>query len=174
MIHLKDLMNIFDYCLCRVTNKDMYCICYDDGKDKRLLTNYGLFKTEESCIEYINSISNNNLIAHHIKINKENYKTFLTAKDLLSYGIKNDINYLYDCLQYFHKTEVIVVNRILKDIDNLLDEGQLNGTEIIQYIISEYQPLSEKDLAEMIPLEYNELVYYHVNNKSCISFDKDL
>lgn len=161
MIHLKELMDIFEYCLCRVANKDMYCICYDDGKDKRLLINYGLFKTEESCIEYINFISNNYLVAYPIKMSKENYKTFLTAKDLLSYGIKNDINYLYDCLQYFHKTEIIVVNRILKDIDDLLDEGQLNGTEIIEYIISKYQPLSEKDLSEMIPQEYNKLVNYN-------------
>lgn len=166
MVYLKDLMDMFEDCICRIINKDMYCICYDDGKDKRLLINYGLFNTEKSCIKYINSINNKNLIVYPIKINEKNYKTFLTDKDLLSYGIKDDIYFLCDCLQYFHKTEIIIINMILEDIDDLLNKKYLNGPEIIEYIINKYQPLSEKDLAEMLPLEYNELVYYYINNKN--------
>ena len=69
MIDVVKLINTFEDLIYHFIDSDMYCICYDDGKDKRLMINYGLFLTEEDCLNYIDSINNSNLIAYNIKMN---------------------------------------------------------------------------------------------------------
>ena len=56
MIDVVKLINTFEDLIYHFIDSDMYCICYDDGKDKRLMINYGLFLTEEDCLKYIDSI----------------------------------------------------------------------------------------------------------------------
>lgn len=147
-----DILNIFEDSIRRIIDNDIYCICYDDGKDKRLMINYGLFQTKDSCIDYINSINNSNLIAYPIKINKKE------RRDFLIYEIQDDIDYLYNCLQYFHKMELIVANKILQEIETLLQETTMNGNEILDFILNKYRPLTEEDLINLIPSEYNKLI----------------
>lgn len=77
-------------------------------------------------------------------------------------------------LQYFHKMELIVINRILKDIDTLLFEETMNGRQIIDFILDKYKPLVEDDLIDMIPNEYDKLIRYNVPKKQSIeSYDKN-
>ena len=158
MIDVVKLINTFEDSIYHFIDSDMYCICYDDGKDKRLMINYGLFPTEEACLRYINSINNSNLIAYNIKVNKKSLRDSLT----------------YEGIQYFHKMELIVINRILKDIDTLLFEETMNGRQIIDFILDKYKPLVEDDLIDMIPNEYDKLIRYNVPKKQSIeSYDKD-
>ena len=176
MIDVVKLINTFEDSIYHFIDSDMYCICYDDGKDKRLMINYGLFPTEEACLRYINSINNSNLIAYNIKVNKKSLKDSLTYEE-----IQDEISYFDYYLQYFHKMELIVINRILEDIDVLLEdidvllfEETMNGRQIIDFILDKYKPLVEDDLIDMIPNEYDKLIRYNVPKKQSIeSYDKD-
>ena len=169
MIDVVKLINTFEDLIYHFIDSDMYCICYDDGKDKRLMINYGLFLTEEDCLKYIDSINNSNLIAYNIKMNKKSFKDSLTYE-----GIQYEISHLDYYLQYFHKMELIVVNRILEDINTLLFEETMNGRQIIDFILDKYKPLVEDDLIDMIPNEYDKLIRYNVPKKQSIkSYDKD-
>ena len=47
MIDVVKLINTFEDLIYHFIDSDMYCICYDDGKDKRLMINYGLFLITE-------------------------------------------------------------------------------------------------------------------------------
>lgn len=149
-----DILDIFEDSIRRIIDNDiLYCICYDDGKDKRLMINYGLFQTKESCLDYINSINNSNLIVHPIKINKKG------RRDFLIYEIQDNIDYLYSCLQFFHKMELITANNILQEIKTLLKETTMNGNEILNFILNKYKLLTEEDLIDLIPKEYNKLIF---------------
>ena len=94
MIDVVKLINTFEDLIYHFIDSDMYCICYDDEKDKRLMINYGLLLTEEDCLKYIDSINNSNLIAYNIKMNKKSFKDSLTYE-----GIQYEISYLDYYLQ---------------------------------------------------------------------------
>ena len=85
MIDVVKLINTFEDLIYHFIDSDMYCICYDDGKDKRLMINYGLFLTEEDCLKYIDSINNSNLIAYNIKMNKKHMKLILKNSEVKYY-----------------------------------------------------------------------------------------
>lgn len=49
--------------------KHMYCICYNDNGDKKILINYGLFDYEGDCIQKIEDLGVKNLETYRIKVN---------------------------------------------------------------------------------------------------------
>ena len=56
-------------------NKEMYCICYNNNNDRRILLNYGLFYLESECKDFIlNKNLGNDFTPFPIKVNNNDVK----------------------------------------------------------------------------------------------------
>lgn len=121
-----------------VIGTEVYCICYDDKTDKRILINYGIFMTREDCFERILSIKNNkNLKVYPIKMNGNE-------------RIEKELNFLKDKLEYCNTLEWEVAKEILIDIDDSYDKG-LKDADILDFISGKYG-LTTKEIQGLLPI----------------------
>ena len=148
--YVSDVVNFFIY----VTNT-VYCVCYDDGKDRRILINYGLFEHEDDCEEFIKTIKNNNLKPFSLKINRNRLNHSI---------IYNNFQYLEDILNYAYKLELIAGAQIYGEIDNMLKINNSDGHKIISKIEGKYG-FTDEDLKRMLGnTEFYRLCRYKAGN----------
>lgn len=148
--YVTSIINFFIY----VTDT-VYCVCYDDGKDRRILINYGLFEHEDDCEEFIKTIKNNNLKPFSLKINRKRLN-FSTV-----YG---DLGYLEDILNYAYKLELIAGAQIYEEVDNMLLNNVMDGHKIISKIEGKYGFTDEELKRILGDVDFHRLCRYKAGN----------
>lgn len=131
----------------------LYGICYNNGTDKRLLINHGIFLTEEDCINYISSLKSTEIFEPFpIKRNNYDYSaSFITIQDEISYTMKPFI----EQISFMESIQCKLIESIIKDIEKLSDMN--DGLLILETIAKKYN-LDFEDLKILIEEEYNELI----------------
>lgn len=148
-----DVVNFLAY-----SNDTVYCICYDNGKDKRILMKYGVFEDADECYNFISTLKNSNVLEPFPL--EKNHKVDYSM-------IYRNLRFLEDTLDYAYKLEVIVSHQILKQIDDMLKANVFNGKEII-FAIKQQYGLTEDELKEMLGdnenMDFDYLYRYKPNN----------
>lgn len=120
-------------------NGSMYCVCYSDSNDKRLLLQHGLFLSENSCNHYINynieCKKKDLLFAEPIPINNKynnlnEIGAILQLVDTKLYNYVQDLEQIvrYEILTYI--TQLRLMNKNLAEI--------MNELKIKYYLKEEY------------------------------------
>ncbi len=147
MISTREVLETIVDAIYYSTGNIVYCICYNNGTDKRVLINYGVFWTEDECKNYIKSIKNDNLEVYPIKVNLPEEQAVLSR-------IHPEISHLQNILYYYSELENNIKEHIFEDANTLLSSG-FTEKEVLNYIEDKYYYFKDK-LYDLLPTQLKE------------------
>lgn len=143
IIDVEEILSLMAEIIYCNTEDIMYCICYNNGTDKRILIKYGIFQTKEKCEEFIKAINNNNLESYPIKINRSE-KNILLKEDIFS-KTPEEFSFLYQNLVQAFRLERSIRAHINEDIE-CLTSLKATKKQILNEIQDKYHYLLKNGL----------------------------